>query len=174
MKNFIQQVSLLLTIIGSSIIVSFLVVSFAHAETIGGVGTGTLTGTADGTVITVYVDETYTDAAAPPTYATATTDFGGVFLSGTAILHYVDDINGCYLTATTYSACIAGGGIDVGDPLGYNVSGGVWAVYVPPTPPSLDFEATSTVDQTEQNAWNAFQSFIAIVFLVLWLGRKNN
>jgi len=32
--------------------------------------------------------------------------------------------------------------------------------------------ATSTPDQIHQNLWNAYYAFLAIVFMVLWLGRK--
>jgi len=41
----------------------------------------------------------------------------------------------------------------------------------PPGPTTL--EATSTIDQTQQNTWNAYYAFLAIVFMVLWLGRSN-
>lgn len=33
---------------------------------------------------------------------------------------------------------------------------------------------TSSVDQLEQNLWNALYAFIAIVFMVLWLGRRQS
>lgn len=45
--------------------------------------------------------------------------------------------------------------------------------YAPPPSPIAGVEATSSVDQTEQNAWNALWSFMAVVFFVVWLGRSS-
>jgi len=54
------------------------------------------------------------------------------------------------------------------------VNAGTWCQgdsCAPPPTPSGQTEATSTIEQTQQNLWNAYFAFIAIVWMVLWLGR---
>jgi len=74
----------------------------------------------------------------------------------------------CVASGYNYATCLAAAN-GVGT---YCVSGTSCAA-----PPSSGgesiIEATSTVDQTQKNAWNAYWTFFATMVFVVWLFRKN-
>jgi len=187
MKKFLDQVLLFTAIVACSMAVSFTVVTFAHADIVLTPPSGQASAyLASHGVLPTLAGSWYPEVIAAD--GTTCRFNGATNDSDTYQIGVSGQFGGSNWSVYAPTQCTGGTEPDWSVDGDYIVN--FWNEYgqitllgtatfcqgdgcsVPPEPtPSL--EATSTVDQTQQNAWNAFFAFLAIVFFMVWLGRSN-